>query len=110
MQLILDTYDVTLRSRQGSFLVSAGEEKRLISPHRISSIAALSRCTLSSAAVLLAVEHGIPIIFIDECGDPEARIWSTRLSSRADIRRAQVVFALSEELLPWAVSFSLEVV
>lgn len=104
MQLILDTYDVTLRSRQGSFLVSAGEEKRLISPHRISSIAALSRCTLSSAAVLLAVEHGIPIIFIDECGDPEARIWSTRLSSRADIRRAQVVFALSEELLPWAVS------
>lgn len=109
MQLVLDTNGISLRVRNRSFLVSAGKERRMISPHRLSSIAVITPCTLTSAAVLLAVEHKIPIIFFDHAGEPEAQVWSTRFGNLADLRRAQVLFGMSETAVQWAAEvFSLK--
>lgn len=102
MQLVLDTHNIALRQRNRSFYVTAGKERRMISPHKVSSIAVISPCTLTSAAVLLAVEHRIPIIFFDHSGEPEAQVWSTRFGNLAELRRAQVLFALDEQAAVWA--------
>lgn len=74
----------------------------MISPHKVSSIAVISPCTVTSAAVLLAVENKIPIIFFDHSGEPEAQLWSTRFGNLAELRRAQVLFAMSEGAAAWA--------
>ncbi|MCA0239136.1 MAG: CRISPR-associated endonuclease Cas1 [Bacteroidetes bacterium] len=102
MQLVLDTHNVALRQRNRSFYISAGKERRMISPHKISSIAVISPCTLTSAAVLLAVEHKIPIIFFDHSGEPEAQLWSVHFGNQAELRRAQALFSLSDEAALWA--------
>lgn len=102
MQLILDTKNISLRVRNRSFLVSAGKDRRMISPHRISSIAVITPCTITSSAILLAVGHKIPIIFFDHEGEPEAQVWSTHFGNLAELRRAQVLFAMSEEAIHWS--------
>ena len=102
MQLVLDTPNISLRVRNRSFVVSAAKERRLISPHRLSSIAVISPCALSSAAVLLAVAHKIPIIFFDHAGEPEAQVWSTQFGHLAELRRAQVLFAMTDAAVAWA--------
>jgi len=102
MQLVLDTYNIALRQRNKSFYVTAGKERRMISPLKVSSIAVISPCTLTSAAVLLAVENKIPIIFFDHSGEPEAQVWSTRFGNLAELRRAQVLFAMSDIAPVWA--------
>ena len=102
MQLVLDTHNIVLKQRNSSFYVTAGKERRMISPLKVSSIAVLSPCTLTSSAVLLAVEHKIPIIFFDYSGEPEAQVWSTRFGNLAELRRAQVLFSMSDEASNWA--------
>jgi len=102
MQLVLDTHNIALRQRNKSFYITAGKERRMISPLKVSSIAVISPCTLTSAAVLLAVEHKIPIIFFDHSGEPDAQVWSTRFGNLAELRRAQVLFAMTDDSAAWA--------
>ena len=102
MQLVLDTYNIALRQRNKSFYVTAGKERRMISPHKVSSIAVISPCTITSAAILLAVENKIPVIFFDHSGEPDAQVWSTRFGNLAELRRAQVLFAMTDEAAAWA--------
>ena len=103
MQLVLDTEGVTLKRQDGCFYVTQGEEHRTISPLKITSIAVLSSCLVSAAAVLLAVEHDIPIYFLNKQGKPEARLDSIYFKNLPTIRRQQVLFALHEEATAWIV-------
>ncbi|MFN8304386.1 MAG: CRISPR-associated endonuclease Cas1 [Saprospiraceae bacterium] len=104
MQLVLDTNEITLRVRNRAFLVQSGTEARLIAPHRLSSIAVLGRCTLTSAAILLAAEHQVPILFFDETGNAAARLGSAQFGGQAELRRAQVLFTQADEAVDFAVN------
>ena len=103
MQLVLDTEGVTLKRQDGCFFVTQGEINRMISPLKITSIAILNTCLVSSAAVLLAAEHQIPIYFISATGSPEARIDSVYFKNLPIIRRQQVLFALHEDATAWVI-------
>jgi CRISP-associated protein Cas1 len=104
MQLVLDTEGVTLKRQDGCFYVTQGEESRMISPMKITSIVVLSSCLLSAAAVLLAVEHEIPIYFNNAYGKPQARLDSVYFKNLPIIRRQQVLFALEANATAWVVS------
>lgn len=92
MQLVLDTNGTTLKVRNQSFWIINKTQRRTISPKKVSSIAILQNCLLSSAAVRLAVEHRIPITFFHPTGKPQAHLWSPYFGSIASIRRQQVLF------------------
>ena len=104
MQLVLDTEGVTLKRQDGSFFVAQGDQNRMISPLKITSIAVLSSCLVSAAAVLLAVEHGIPIYFMSATGKPEARLDSVYFQNLPDVRRQQVLFELDAASTQWVIS------
>jgi CRISPR/Cas system-associated endonuclease Cas1 len=88
MQLVLDTHGVALRRHQGSFVVILGEESRLISPDKITSIAVLGNAQLSSAALRLAAESGIPLfIHHPQNGKAEVRMDSIYFQNLAEVRR-----------------------
>ena len=93
MQLVLNTMGLTLKVEKGSFLVSTGDESRLISPEALHSIAITSPCLLSSAAIELAADAGIPIYFYDETGDARSCLRSPYFESLATLRRKQVYFS-----------------
>ena len=103
MQLILNTKDLLLEADGRSFSVSAGEVKQRISPKKVSSIAVTRNCLLSASAIKLAVEHQIPILFLNQYGKMTARLWSPYFESIATLRRNQVDFADSPEATLWII-------
>jgi len=104
MQLVLDTNGLIVKKRNNAFYIVRKQEKRLISPSRITSIAVTADCLLSSAAIRLAAQHKIPIYFMDGTGQAKARLWSAQFGSIATIRREQTLFALEPEATDWIIS------
>lgn len=54
------------------------------------SIIICNKAKLSSQAVVLALEHNIDIIFLNEYGDPIGRVWLPKMGSTTLIRRKQL--------------------
>jgi len=105
MQLVLDTTGIALTKKNGIFLVDGGEKgkNRSISPAKLSSIAITANVQLSSEAIVLAIQHRIPILFFDRIGKAKARLWSPYFESIATLRRMQVRFAETTDATTWMV-------
>ena len=56
---------------------------------------------LSSDAALLAIENEIEILFVDNSGKPQGRLWSVKYGSVSTIRRKQLDFTLSSHAVEW---------
>jgi len=104
MQLVLDTQGLTLQKHSRSFMVGNKHTSRRISPLRITSIAIMQQCIIHSSAVLLAAEHGIPVLFFSRTGRAKARLWSPYFGNIATIRRRQAMYALTPEATEWVIS------
>jgi len=102
MQLVLDTNGLVVKQRKRCFQIIGKEQQRLISPEKVTSIAVTADCLLSSAAIRLAVEHGIPIYFFGPTGKMEGKLWSPHFVGLASLRRAQALWLESPDCLPWA--------
>ena len=103
MILIIDDYGVYIEKDSGCFLITSEDGIRKISPHRITAIHIMKQSIISTAAILLAAEHEIPLLFIDSTGNVRARIWQTHFGSIATIRVKQLRFSESGEGLDHAV-------
>lgn len=92
MQLVLDTHGLTVKVRNRSFQIIGKEEKRLIGPERLTSIAVTADCLFSTAALRLAIERHIPVYLMDETGDVAGKLWSPHFVGLAALRRAQALW------------------
>lgn len=77
MQLVINKDGASLNVKEGMFIVKADEEIRTFSIDKVESVLITRNVSLSSAAIRLAVENDIEIIFIDRSGSPYARVWSS---------------------------------
>lgn len=94
MQLILDTNGLTLSKRNASFYVTHKTKgRRLISPHRVSSIAVFRDCLISTAALRLAAKHSIPVFFCSATAKAEAALYAASYANITTLRRQQVLWA-----------------
>ena len=96
MQLVLDTNGLTLKKRNNSFWIVSKKHRRVISPHRVSSIAVVRDCLISTAAIHLAIKHRIPIFLFSYAGKAVGSLWSPYFGSIATIRRNQLKLAETE--------------
>lgn len=103
MQLVLDTKGITVKKRNNCFHLKTDKHERLISPLRVSSIAVTSYCMLSTSAILLAVQNGIPIYFLDNFGKVKGRLWTGSFGGLSTLRRQQVHFRQQPNALEWVV-------
>ncbi len=101
MQLVLDTQGLRLDKRNNCFHVSDKKQSRIISPLRITGIAIAQQCTITSAALLLAAEHQLPVLFFSRTGRVKARLWSPYYGNIATIRRQQTMYALTPQATEW---------
>lgn len=74
MELIIDTSGTSISVKNKSFLIENKSIKRLIGPHRISSISISSNVNIQSSVVALAAKHNIPISFFNRYGKIEAQL------------------------------------
>ncbi|WP_028668757.1 CRISPR-associated endonuclease Cas1 [Runella zeae] len=101
MQLVLDTHGLMVGKRNGCFHIKSKTHTRSISPLKVSSIAVASYCVLSTSAIMLAVEHQIPIYFLDTMGQVSARLGAASYGNHATLRRQQVHFVHVVGALKW---------
>ena len=103
MQLVLNTPGAYLRLKDGCFHIQVEEgESKLISPKKVESILISSAVKLSSAALQLAIEHNIDVVFLDKFGAPFGRLWHAKLGSTTRIRRGQLIASTSADGLGYA--------
>ena len=105
MQLVLNTPGAYLRIKDGCFHISVAEQSKLVAPKKVESILISSAVKLSSAALQMAVEYNIDVLFLDKFGEPFGRLWHAKLGSTTRIRRGQLVASTGSEGLGYALGW-----
>lgn len=101
MELVLNTYGVSLNRDNEGFVITTSEGRQRIPAVGISSIQISRGASITSDAVMLAVEKEIELLFMDNSGKPIGRIWSPKYGSISDIRKGQVGFVYSHDAVDW---------
>jgi len=108
MHLVLSSYGTVLAKENEMFAIINHNGKQLITPQEVKSITISKGARISSDAVLLAIVHEIDVVFVDQKGMPQGRIWSHHYGSIATIRKNQLEFIYSSESVKWIKSIILE--
>ena len=108
MQLNINTPGCYLSVKDQLFTIRSpadekGENYRFkhIPPQKISSIIFNARGSLSTAAITLALEHHIDILFMEEGQKSLGRVWHGRPGSTTKIRKAQLLASMDARGLDW---------
>jgi CRISPR-associated protein Cas1 len=101
MELILNTFGTSLIKENNNFVVVHKDGRQLISPSSVNTISISKGAKISSDAALLAIEHEIDVLFVENNGTPVGRLWSIKYGSISTIRRKQLDFTFSSEAITW---------
>lgn len=101
MELIINTFGVSLNRDKEAFVITNKDGRRRIPTDGIRSIQIGRGAQITSDAVMLAVEKEIEVCFTDKSGMPIARIWSPKYGSISTIRKGQLNFTFSQGALVW---------
>lgn len=103
MQIIIDTADTAITVKNKCFFFQNKITRRQISPKRIDSIAITSNCNLNAAAIKLAASHQVPILFFNNFGTIQARMYSPYFINLAQLRKKQLLFTMSPNATDWII-------
>lgn|SRR5690606_22066497 len=101
MNIILNSYGVKLQVENNLFLISTQEGKQSFPADIVRSITVSKGANITSDAILLAIKNQVEVLFVNDIGNPEGRIWSVKYGSISNIRKAQVNFLYSPAALKW---------
>ncbi len=101
MELVLNTYGTTLAKENGQLVVRHKDGKQTIPLETLKTISISKGAKISSDAALLAIENEIEILFVDNSGTPQGRLWSVKYGSVSTIRHKQLDFSLSKNAIKW---------
>jgi CRISP-associated protein Cas1 len=97
MQLFIHSFGAKLAVRDGIFEITTIEGKQYVkhdyAPTELESIWIQRGCSMTSAAVLLAVENNIDLLLLDGLGKPVGRFMPIVPNSIVTIQRAQILAA-----------------
>lgn len=101
MELVLNTFGTSLVKENNAFVILHKDGKQRLMPDKIKSISISKGAKISSDAALMAIEHEIDVMFVDNTGKPVGRLWSVKYGSVSTIRRKQLDFTLSGAAVDW---------
>lgn len=101
MELVINTFGVSLSRDNEGFVVCNSDGRQRIPAEGITSIHISRGAQITSDAVMLAVEREIEVLFNDKSGKPVARIWSPKYGSVSTIRKGQLSFTFSSSAVTW---------
>lgn len=101
MELILNTFGISLNRDNEGFVINTSEGKQRIPAVGIDSIQISRGAQITSDAVMLAIENEIEVMFMDKTGKPIGRIWSPKYGSISTIRKGQLNFVYSHNAVEW---------
>jgi CRISPR-associated protein Cas1 len=101
MHLFLNSYGITLHKENSLFVVTGPEGTQHFPADIVRTISVGRSARLTSDAVLLAIANQVDILFVNDKGDTEGRVWSVRYGSVSTIRKAQLQFVYSGKMTGW---------
>lgn len=96
MHLVINTYGATLAKENGLFMVQTPEGKQTFPPDVVKSISISKAARITSDAIILAIHYQVEVLFVNDMGNPEGRVWSVQYGSISNIRKAQINFLYSK--------------
>ncbi|MCF8342340.1 MAG: CRISPR-associated endonuclease Cas1 [Chitinophagaceae bacterium] len=101
MNLIINSYGTSLQKENDLFVVLTPDGKQSFPPSNLKSITIGKAAKITSDAIFWAIKHEVDILFVNDMGMPEGRVWSVQYGSISNIRRAQLDFLYSPAVIPW---------
>ncbi|NSW45383.1 MAG: CRISPR-associated endonuclease Cas1 [Bacteroidales bacterium] len=101
MEIFLNNFGSSLHVENRQFLIIHSEGKQYIDPQKVKNIYISKGAKITSDAVMLAIEHEIDVLFLDNTGTPKGRIWSVNYGSISTIRQKQADFIYSQKAISW---------
>ena len=101
MHLVINSYGAALRKENELFLVATPEGSQTFPPDLVRTISVGKSALVTSDAILLAIKHQVELLFINDQGHPEGRVWSVQYGSVSSIRRAQLSYLYSARSILW---------
>jgi len=101
MELVLNTYGTALIKENSNLVVLHKDGKQIVPLDKLKTILISKGARLSSDAALLAIENEIEILFVDNIGNPQGRLWSVKYGSVSTIRRKQLNFTFTQFAVEW---------
>ncbi len=93
MQVIINTPGTFITQKDECFCLKQKDKAVDISPLKIESIVISNQAMISTQALVLALEHNIDVVFMDNYGDPIGRVWFSKMGSTTLVRRRQLEVA-----------------
>ncbi len=109
MQVFLDSFGAYLGVRNGMFRVKPrNNEERLFAVREVNAIFLTKGVSVSSGALMLAIESQIPVVLLDPVGHPVGQVWGGQFGSIATIRKNQALFSGDMRGMDWIRSILLQ--
>lgn len=101
MHIVINSYGATLQKENNLFVITSPDGKQSFPPDIVKSISISKAARITSDAILLAIKNQVDILFVNDMGMPEGRVWSVQYGSISNIRKAQLDFLYSTKALTW---------
>ncbi len=101
MEIVLNSYGVSLKRENNGFIITNQGGHKRVAPEGITSIVVCKSASVTSDAILLAIENDIDIVFADKAGNVKGRVWTHKYGSISTIRKGQLNFCQSYDALLW---------
>ncbi len=102
MQVYLDSYGAFLNVHNGKFQISLKYNPiESFATDDVDVIFLTEGVSVTTDAMMLALEKDIPVVFLNYLGQPMGQVWSGKFGSIATIRRNQMRFAEMTEGWLW---------
>jgi len=101
MNIVINSYGATLQKENNLFVITSPDGKQTFPPDIVKSISISKAARITSDAILLAIKHQVDILFVNDMGMPEGRVWSVQYGSISNIRKAQLNFLYSPKAINW---------
>src|SRR5690554_5317656 len=101
MELVLNTFGVSLNRDNEGFVISSKDGKQRIPAVGIKTIQISRGAQITSDAIILAMEREIEVLFMDKTGEVIGRVWSPKYGSVSTIRKGQLNFTFSKKAIKW---------
>ena len=101
MEIVLNSYGTSLSCENEAFIVRNCNGSQRIPTDGVTAILINKGASMTSDAVMLAVDRQIQIHFMDRKGTPIGLVWSYKYGSVSTIRKNQIDFCNSSQGFLW---------
>lgn len=104
MNLVINSYGAVLEKENNLFVITTPEGRQTFPPDVVKTISISKAARITSDAIILAIKNQVDVLFVNDLGKPEGRVWSVQYGSISNIRKAQINFLYSPKVVDWVKS------